>query len=395
MFGVMPDAIHPYIFSTGCVIAAVVVYRLKETYLGNKNNGSFGKIIICILVVLMLPALSILEKNIRPETDPTVFKFPGRIEQIAFNRDGTLAAVGGNKTILWDINTRKHIVLESPGGANGIAFSPDGRYLAVGRGNLWNGATPEDSHIDLWELESKQMIAWTRSIMRNIKNSAAEAVAFSPDSKYLAASNHDGIVEIWDIENNVLAMTLQEGALKKKLTNGRQTDSVSALTYSSDGKSLALGGINDLLSIWDTKTGQLIKVLSTESGHIKGLSYSPNSQLLASAINIHIPQVNNHGSTEKGEVQFWDVQTGKQVKILTWEKASRIQSLAFSPDGKYLVTGEDEPSIRLWDVESGQTIRNDFDHPDSRRMQSVAFSPDGNSVAAASGQYIKIWKVDK
>lgn len=381
--------------------------------------NSYKKRFIYLLVVLILVTLLFMGKEIQAKFDPTVFKFSMNIKQIAFNRDGTLGVIAGNEITLFDINTKKKIVLSS-GGKNitAMAFSPDGRYLAIGRGAIENGIAVQDQEDlggELWDLESGEMIFLKNSIVGNEKGSGVFVVVFSPDSKYLATSsetNREGIVAIWDIQKRKLKMTLQDEAIiptkTKSLPNGpwmpimvkRMRDGhPTALTYSPDGKYLMVG--RDSLSIWDADTGQFIKTLPTWRRDIQGLSYSPDSRFLAVAGN-----VSTADDYSKGSVELWDIRTEKVAKELIWnEKHFYIDSLAYSPNGKYLLTGGKSDhelkqdgnvycklNVQLWDVESGQSRKYEFDHPGYQGRTSVAFSSDGKRMVASSGQYIKIWE---
>jgi len=395
--GVMPEIVHSYLYSAGCAIVAVVVYRLKETYFEFENKSSFKKIFIYILVALMLPTVSIWGKTIWPETerpriDPAAVNFYERIEKIAFNRDGTLGVIAKNQIILWDIDTNEKTTLSSGGKRiTAMAFSPDGRYLAVGRGDRYDKSDNGDILIELWDLKLKEMIPLSRPCVGNEKRSGVFVVVFSPDSKYLAVlsqiDRRDETVDIWDIQKRKLKM--QDEVIIPTKTKRLPNESWIACMVRSDS-----------LSVWDEDTGRFIKWLPN---WYRNLSYSPDSRFLAIA---------SHVSTEddysKGSVELWDVQTEMVAKELIWnEKHVQIDSLAYSPDGKYLLTGGTvdhkleqgtvscKINIQLWDVESGESRKYEFDQPFYIGKPSVAFSPDGKRMAATSGDYVKVWEVDR
>ena len=72
---------------------------------------------------------------------------------------------------------------------------------------------------------------------------------------------------------------------------------------------------------------------------------------------------------------------------------SGIRSLAFSPDGKILASGSYDDTVRLWDVETGETVHILAEHTD--RVTSVAFSPNGNIVASGGwDQTVRLWNVE-
>ena len=84
---------------------------------------------------------------------------------------------------------------------------------------------------------------------------------------------------------------------------------------------------------------------------------------------------------------LWDVSTGREIRTLEGHSA-----VAFSPDGRYALSGSGDKTLKLWDISTGREIRTFKGH--SSRVYSVAFSPDGRY--ALSGSYdnkLKLWDV--
>jgi WD40 repeat protein len=94
------------------------------------------------------------------------------------------------------------------------------------------------------------------------------------------------------------------------------------------------------------------------------VAFSPDGQTLAG------------GSLDK-TVRLWDVQTG-QTKATLQEHTSLVQAVAFSPDGQTLASGSDDQTVRLWDAKTGQTKATLSGH--SSVVVAMAFSPDGEKV---------------
>jgi WD40 repeat protein len=70
---------------------------------------------------------------------------------------------------------------------------------------------------------------------------------------------------------------------------------------------------------------------------------------------------------------------------------SAINSVCFSPDGKYLASAGDDKTIKIWSMESGQTVQTLMGHEDS--VYHIAFSPDGMLLASSSSDHtIKLWQ---
>ena len=81
-------------------------------------------------------------------------------------------------------------------------------------------------------------------------------------------------------------------------------------------------------------------------------------------------------------IKLWSVKTGKEIKTLVGHSCM-VLSVAFSPDGKTVVSGSRDNNIKLWSVETGQEIKTLVGH--SNYVTSVAFSPDGKTVVSGSG----------
>jgi WD40 repeat protein len=79
------------------------------------------------------------------------------------------------------------------------------------------------------------------------------------------------------------------------------------------------------------------------------IAFSPNGKVLAS------------GDSCGGAIKLWDVRSGKELKQLAGNFFEVVTSVAFSPDGKTLASGTDNGAIRLWDIDSGKELSTCFD----------------------------------
>ena len=183
----------------------------------------------------------------------------------------------------------------------------------------------------------------------------ALSVAFSPDGSLLATGDDAGVLRAWtaDGTQDIFTIAAHEGRIRP-VAFGR--DSSHLVTASRDGT----------VKYWNIKTGELLHTFPGSTGHSFGCALNPDRTMLAI------------GTTS---IVLWELNTGLQLRTLS-EGTQQFDSLAFSPDGRHLVsTTEHGSAASVWDVDTGQEIRR-IDGPKSS-VTSATFSPDGRLLAIA------------
>ncbi len=154
---------------------------------------------------------------------------------------------------------------------------------------------------------------------------------------------------------------------------GLSAESVTDFAWSPDGKTLAAGDENAMMSFWDTRTGERKPDLTRAFKTTYNLAYSPDGKLFAI------------GTSELVGVSLWDTRTGQLVRTLKEpypkSKGAHIFSFFWSPDGQTLVASQGK-DLQFWNISSGKLLKK-MAKPSGGCGGRLLLSHDGKKLATA------------
>jgi WD40 repeat protein/tetratricopeptide (TPR) repeat protein len=259
---------------------------------------------------------------------------------------------------MWDVATGQLLGMPLQHGVKKIhqvLFSPDGKTVL----------TRHDANsIRLLDVATGEPVALAFQQLQGVR-----VAAFSPDGKTLLTGSTDKTAQLWEVATGK--------AIGPALLH---TGSVDQVAFSPDGKTMATGS-NDGVRLWEVATSKAIGQVLKHNSQSYGFTFSPDSKRLLTSV--------------WGEnARLWDADT---VKLL-WQQPDGGPVVAFSPDGKRIVTAtrngqSGSPNeARLRDAATGQPIGERMMHP--KPVTVVMFSPDSRMVLTGSGGAGRLWDAD-
>jgi WD40 repeat protein len=229
----------------------------------------------------------------------------------------------------------------------GVIHVPGGHRMMT---SSWDGS------LRVWDLHSGKQIGnnWQDG------GSAVHVIGLSPDGKKVASGSDDGAVRLWDVDT---------GKVIAKWVG--HTRGAFFVCWSREGGRVVSGAWGDgTARVWDVESGKTVLAIETGCSDVWAVVCSPDTTMIATG-----------GRSEEEYLKIWHAKTGKLVANLKGHTAT-VFCLTWTADGKTLISGSADCSIRTWNTTTWQQIAVWTGHTDS--VFGIAISPNGRILASAS-----------
>ncbi len=236
-----------------------------------------------------------------------------------------------------------------------VALSPDNSLLAIGS---------TDKTIRIWSTLKNTLV---QQLVGHAE--AVTALAFSPDGTLLASASADKTVRLWRVVDWTSLKPLQD-----------HTDQVTCIAFSVDGKYLASGSADRSVRVYQVSDWSLVRTLIGLTDPISAVAFSSDDTWVLAVSKTHV--FGRWLLTSKDK-EAKPVETHR-------DEAPAIVSAAFSNDGKFVATGDDDNKIRIWDTVLNQKKLEIAGHSD--KITSLDFAAKGDTLVSGSkDKTIRIW----
>ena len=319
-----------------------------------------------------------------------------KLHAVAFSPNGHyLTTASGDNLHVWDVQTGREITpkpMKQPGGINKIVFIDDGSRLV-------SGGSDDSGSIRLWDTSTGE----DKTPKPMSHGAPISALALGPGNLLATGSGRYKIKEtgIWQ-NSRVIFWNIATGDRSGALPSAKgdkQGDQpwIADLAFNTSGSRLAVGEVEmGITTVWDVgklpgikaaipkfslrnwKPGKDGTPAPDAKMLVDSIAFSPDGRLLATGDRYN-------------SANLWDAKTGAHRKTL-FGHTDQVRKVAFSPDGSRMATASADGTASIWDPTTGRMLFSLIAH--KNLLRDLAFSPDGNRLATASeDKTAKIWNV--
>ena len=322
------------------------------------------------------------------------------VRAITFSADGRhLASASLDRTIrIWDVEQGQELfcIEENDGPVFAVAYSEDGRQLASSSG---------DGTIRIWDACSSASIGVIPTYDYQVVS-----VAFLGPGRTLVGGADDGTVRLWDTTH-----------FSGTSASSRAPSNITSVAFSPDGERIASSAEDSTVTLWSSRDGIPIRSMHVRGARIDRVEFLADNRHLACTLQDKTVQVwDTAAGTEirgaRGKqnvvwsvafspdgksvvsggghweeaVWIWDSQTGKLRSCLEGHD-DEVLDVEFSPNGRFIASGARDQTVRIWDAITGEEVQRYCGHSGSCR--AVAYSPDGECLASAGDdEVVRLWR---
>jgi WD40 repeat protein len=219
-------------------------------------------------------------------------------------------------------------------------------------------------------------------------------VALSPDGRFAWSGSVDGTLRLWETAHGRCLYVLAGHA-----------EPVHAVAASADGRHVLSGSAQFLvrhgterlftsgqLKWWSVAGGRCLHTFGEQTEAVTAVCLSADGRYAVSGGGRSVFEPHTGQSSQSGEVRLWETATGEHLATFA-EHAEAITSVALTGDGRYLVSGSTDRTVKLWDAAGGPCLRTFTGHTEA--VTSVALSPDGRyALSGGADRLVKVWVLD-
>jgi eukaryotic-like serine/threonine-protein kinase len=266
------------------------------------------------------------------------------------------------------INNQKGLIFTGHlASVNAVAWSPDGKFIA---------SASDDTFVQIFESATG-----TRRIIYKGHTEEVAAVAWSPDGQFIASAGQDQTVQIWNAASGGTPLFTYKG----------HTDRVNSVSWSSDGHLLASGSDDKSVQVWQASSGDRTFTFLGHTAGILCVGWQPNGSSVASS---------SWDSTLRdwATIQHGDhFNAGDQIFKYGGHGNNEVYALAWSPDSNFIVSAGADQTVQISNGDDGTPRPPSFtDHQRKdhvNRVFAVSWSPDGTSIASGDEDgNVYVWR---
>jgi WD40 repeat protein len=246
------------------------------------------------------------------------------------------------------------------------------RHIALSRDGKRALTSSDDMTVRLWDVQTGKELQKLSG-----HTSFAFCVAFSPNEKQAVSTGcSDQTVRLWN---------LQDGKEVRKIVSPKGM--AYGCTFTPDGKHVLVGGAGAdcSLRLFEIESGKEVRNYEGHTGYVWGLLLSPDGKKVATI------------GCNDYSFRIWDLETGKTLVTGAHAHKGYVVGVAFSPDGKHLLTSGRDMTIKLWEVDTGKLVRTYLGISTNGKqvltnnVESLAFSPDGKRFLAGEDRFVHLF----